>query len=108
MVATIAERKAERVARLERSVASAMQRLATYAAAHAGRFVVFGSAARGDMHYDSDFDIIVDFPSADERQARAFAEATSHALGLRPDLVLIADASPALMERVERDAVILK
>lgn len=108
MTATIAERKADKVARLQTASAEAMRRLESYAAEHAGRFLVFGSAARGDLRIDSDFDVIVDFPAERERAALKFAEDVSFELGLRPDARLIGDAAEPLLVRVRRDAVVLQ
>ncbi|MDB5542759.1 MAG: uncharacterized protein JWQ89_4486 [Devosia sp.] len=108
MVVTIAARKAGKTERLQRAIAAAMQRLASYAAGHAGRFLVFGSAARGELRFDSDFDVVVAFPKAAERTARDYAEAISIELGLKPDIILIGDACSSLLERVHRDAVVLQ
>ncbi|MXW85316.1 MAG: DNA polymerase subunit beta, partial [Boseongicola sp. SB0667_bin_21] len=49
-------------------------RLSSHARRHGGRFLVFGSAARGDMRHDSDIDILVDFPPEMELDAVIFAE----------------------------------
>jgi hypothetical protein len=35
--------------------------LADYARRHGGRFIVYGSAASGRFHFESDIDILVDF-----------------------------------------------
>jgi predicted nucleotidyltransferase len=39
--------------------------LAEYGRAHDGKFVLYGSAVSGRIHYDSDVDIIVDFEEDD-------------------------------------------
>ncbi|MXX91134.1 MAG: nucleotidyltransferase domain-containing protein [Boseongicola sp. SB0677_bin_26] len=51
-----------------------MKRLRGYAASHGGRFIVFGSAARGEMRFNSDIDILADFPEEGRFDAIVFAE----------------------------------
>lgn len=60
--------------------------LGRYAFDHGGTFLIFGSAARSDMHFDSDVDILVDFPSGAEAAAWRFAEDACYKLGLIPDV----------------------
>jgi predicted nucleotidyltransferase len=60
-VVTVSERKARRAALKRSAVARVMDELKTYAAAHGGRFLVFGSVATGKVKFDSDFDVVVDF-----------------------------------------------
>ena len=62
--------------------------------------MVFGSAARGDIRFDSDFDLVVDFPPAKERGALEFAERACVEHGLRPDLRLMSEISPHFVERI--------
>lgn len=81
--------------------------LATHALEHGGRYVVFGSFARGDIRPDSDFDLMVDFSAASERAARDVAEATCRKHGLVPDVHLKSEVSDALMRRLVRDGVAL-
>jgi predicted nucleotidyltransferase len=107
MVVSIPERKARRAQQLRAAARSAMAELRAYAADRSGRFLVFGSAARDDMQYDSDFDVVVDFPAGSERAARDHVEFICQRFGLTPDVHLVSEASPALMSRVHRDAVAL-
>ena len=73
-IVAIAERKAAEATRRQRAVAELRCVLDAYARAHGGRFLLFGSAARGQMRYDSDVDILVEFPPDQHAAAWNFAE----------------------------------
>lgn len=107
MVVTLADRKRRKVGQLRSATSDVMALLGTYAAKRSGRFLVFGSAARGDLRFDSDFDLLIDFPLESERAARDYAEKVSIEHGLKPDIHMASEASPALMDRVRRDARVL-
>lgn len=107
MVVTLTERKSRAIARLKAGFESATTSLAAYAATRGGRFVIFGSFARGDIHFDSDCDVMVDFPTNLARDARAAAETILREHGLKPDAYLAAEVSDSLMLRVRRDGVVL-
>ena len=107
MIVTVAERKAQAIARLKTAFASTRAALAAYAAERRGRFVIFGSFARDDIRPGSDIDLIVDFPTDKERSARDAAEAICRENGLVPDVHLRSEASDALMRRVARDGIVL-
>ncbi len=81
--------------------------LAAYAREQGGRFVLFGSAARGELRHDSDVDIMVDFPRGLESEAWLFAENRAWALGLRPDLSQKGWSGKRLLDRVARDGRVL-
>ena len=84
---TVRERNSAKVARMEAAVAELKPVLAAYAREHGGRFVLFGSAARREMHPDSDVDILVDFPDGARMQAMSFAEDACWERGLTPDIL---------------------
>ncbi len=107
MVVTLAERKSRAIARLKAGFEPATVALAAYAAARGGRFVIFGSFARGDIHIDSDCDVMVEFPTTLARDARDAAETILREHGLVPDVHLVSEVSDALMQRVLRDGVSL-
>ena len=107
MVVTLAERKSRAVARLKTGYEAATVALAAYAAAHGGRFVVFGSFARGDIHPESDCDVMVDFRETLVRDARDAAEAILRDHGLDPDVHLLWEVSDSLMQRILRDGIAL-
>ncbi len=86
-VVTLTERKQTEAARRQAAVAVLVPVLADYARAHGGRFLLFGSAARGTMAYHSDVDILIDFPEDTAGDAWNFAEAACWDRGLEPDLM---------------------
>ena len=107
MVVTVSERKARRIERLRAASREVLDCLRDYGSRHGGRFLVFGSAARGDIHTDSDFDVVVDFPHPAERAARTYVEEICAYHRLTPDPHLMADISDGLKRRVIRDAIIV-
>jgi len=84
--ATVAERTAAEATRRQRVVAELRRLLAAYARAHGGRFLLFGSAARGQMRSDSDVDILVEFPPDRQAAAWNFAERACWDRRLDPDI----------------------
>jgi predicted nucleotidyltransferase len=107
MVVTIADRKRRKVSQLRAATGDVIALLETYATKRSGRFLVFGSAARDNLRFDSDFDLLIDFPAESERAARDYAEKVAIEHGLKPDIHMVSEASPALMDRVHRDARML-
>lgn len=71
---TLAERKHSEAERRRLAADGAVGELRAYARAHGGRYVVFGSYVEGTMRFDSDLDLLLDFPSDRTAQAWAFAE----------------------------------
>lgn len=72
--------------------------------------LLFGSAARGTDHGDSDLDVALGFRSGVRLSPRELGELTGHleaAAGRRVDLVLMDEATPALAYQVFRDGVVL-
>jgi predicted nucleotidyltransferase len=108
MVVTVAERKQRKVEQLRAAARDAMAELSAYARLHGGRFLVFGSVARNEIVPNSDFDVIVAFPLEEENSAYEAAESIATSHGLKPDVLLLSHVSPALMMRVERDAIVLQ
>lgn len=104
---TLSERKSREAARRREAAATAITRLGEYATRHGGRFAVFGSAARGDMRYDSDLDILLDFPPGREADAWTFAETLCEALRIPHDIQPRSTADPRLLERIRDEARVL-
>ena len=73
-IVTLTERKVAEAVRRQQAVAALVPVLADYARAHGGRFLLFGSAARGTMKYHSDVDILLDFSEDALGEAWNFAE----------------------------------
>lgn len=102
---TMSERKAARVAEIRHGLAVLRGRLSEYARAHGGRFLLYGSAARDALRYDSDVDLVVDFPPEAESNAWTFAEEACWDLKLEPDIMAVSWCKPAFLERVRKEAV---
>lgn len=81
--------------------------LGRYAALHGGRFILFGSAARGDFNLSSDIDILVDFPEDKEDEAWRYAEDACYARRLKQDIRPKRWCSQVFLDRALRDAEIL-
>ncbi len=71
---TLKERNAIAVKKRADALSRVQVLLADVAREHGGRFLLFGSAARGDVRRDSDIDLISDFPIDVERKAILAAE----------------------------------
>jgi predicted nucleotidyltransferase len=106
-IVTLAERKAAEAERRRQAVESLSVVLTDYARAHGGRFLLFGSAARGTMRYDSDVDILVDFPPDTLDDAWSFAEHACWERRLDPDITPFASCRGRFRERVTPDLLVL-
>jgi predicted nucleotidyltransferase len=104
---TLTERKEAEAARREEAVAALLPQLVEYARAHGGRFLLFGSAARGQMKYDSDVDLLVDFPDDAFGPAWNFAETVCWDSGLDPDLLPYGGCKPAFLDHIAPDMRVL-
>jgi predicted nucleotidyltransferase len=99
-IVTLTERKAAEADRRRLAVDSLRVVLTEYARAHGGRFLLFGSAARGTIRYDSDVDILLDFPPDSLDDAWSFAEHACWDLRLDPDITPFASCKGRFRERV--------
>ena len=73
---------------------SAIDALPGIAKRHGGRFLVFGSAARGDIHDgDSDLDLIADFPATEQSTAIRKASEACVAARIPHDLLTMDELS---------------
>ena len=106
-IVTLAERKAAEATRRQRAVVELRDALAAYARAHGGRFLLFGSAARGEMRYDSDVDILVEFPPERQSAAWTFAERACWQRRLTPDVMASAWCSEDFLALVRPKAEVL-
>ena len=106
-VVTLAVRKRLRVDQIRMSIDALREELGRYGSGHGGRFWLFGSAATGRLHYDSDIDIVADFDDAEMAAALAFAERTCIQLRLRPDVSPKSWSTAAFLDRIKSTAVIL-
>ncbi|WP_375452079.1 nucleotidyltransferase family protein [uncultured Devosia sp.] len=107
MVVTVPERKTRKVQQLREAAVVAIADLRAYAIQHAGHFIIFGSVARNDIRFDSDFDVVVDFPGELGPQARDYVETLCTGLGLCADAYFIAEIGQDLRLRIDRDGIML-
>jgi predicted nucleotidyltransferase len=107
-IVTITERKAAEAARRTEAVAALLPVLSEYARAHGGQFLLFGSAARGQMKFTSDVDLLMDFPPETLDEAWKFAEAACWDRDLKPDLIPYRWCRQAFLEHVAADARVLE
>ncbi|MXW86115.1 MAG: hypothetical protein F4103_03315 [Boseongicola sp. SB0673_bin_14] len=107
-IVTLAERKAREAARRAEAAGRIMKSLRGYAASHGGRFVVFGSAARGEMRHDSDIDIWADFPPEREKGAAGFAEDACALENLPCDILFRGTPTARFMDMIRNDMVVLQ
>ncbi|WP_349940386.1 nucleotidyltransferase domain-containing protein [Fulvimarina sp. MAC8] len=96
---TVTERKEREASRRRASAERILTALAEYGRCHNGRYIVFGSAASGEMTYHSDFDVIVDFPPEVESNAILFVEDLCYSEKLPVDAFHLSELSEAFMAR---------
>lgn len=106
-IVTLTERKEREATRRQEAVAALVPVLAAYARAHGGRFLLFGSAARGQMKFHSDVDLLMDFPEEALNGAWAFAEEACWGRKLEPDLLPYRWCKQAFLDHVSRDMQVL-
>ena len=107
-IITLPERKAAETERRRRAVNDLRSALAAYAREHGGRFLLFGSAARGDMRYNSDVDILVDFPPDTLDDAWNFAERACWDRRLEPDVIAKSWCKADFLAHVEPDIEVIQ
>jgi predicted nucleotidyltransferase len=106
-IVTVRERKAREANRRRDAVAALRPILSAYARAHGGRFLLYGSAARGTMKYDSDVDLLLDFPDDAMTEAWNFAEAACWDRGLEADLLPYGWCKTEFLDHVAPDLRVL-
>jgi predicted nucleotidyltransferase len=106
-IVTLAERKAAAAERKRQAVAALRPALTAYAHTHGGRFLLFGSAARGTLGRDSDVDILTDFPDAETAAAWNFAERACWERGLDPDVMPKAWCKSDFLAHIAAEIVVL-
>jgi predicted nucleotidyltransferase len=104
-IVTVSERKARETARRRAAALAVMAEAREFASVHGGRFHVFGSAAEDRMKYDSDFDVVVDFPLPTEMEAAEFVEEACRRRNIPSDIHLRSRASARFLDRI-RDSMV--
>lgn len=107
MIVTLAERKKARVEQLRSGIERLRVELTDYGRRHEGRFWLYGSAASGDLHYDSDVDLLVDFEQSKLSASMTFAEEACRRLALKADIKPKAWCTDDFLRRIAPKAVVL-
>ena len=106
-VVSVPQGKAREAARRRAAAGRVMAELTACGTAHGGRFLVFGSVAEGRVRFDSDFDVVVDFPVDGEADAVAFVEDACRRQRLPVDVHLKSASSDRFLERIRGHMVTL-
>lgn len=106
-VLTLQERKQARVEAIRAGFAHLSAELADYGRREGGRFWVYGSAATGRLHHESDIDILADFDDARISAALDFVEGRSAELGLKVDVQPLAWCTDKFVARISDTALVL-
>ena len=104
---TVSQRKSQEAARRRDAAAAIMAELASYAEAKGGRFLIFGSVAKGRMTNQSDIDVLIDFPPETEPEAWQFVEQACRRHGLSGDIYSVSTTKREFIDRVSSGAVVL-
>jgi predicted nucleotidyltransferase len=107
VVTTLAQRKAAEAARRRRSAETIVDALRLYACRENGTFVVFGSYVTGTMRFDSDLDVLIDFPSERAAAAWSFVEDVCAEHHVPPDIHDARTSRSAFMQRVRAKGLAL-
>jgi predicted nucleotidyltransferase len=102
------ERRTSDEANRRASVPAALEaRLGEFARRRGGRYLLFGSLARGEARHDSDVDLLLDFPDEFEADAWRLAEEACASLKIESDIKPLAWCSEAFRERALSEARII-
>lgn len=104
---TLSERKSAEAERRKRAARDATDELRAYARLHGGRFIVFGTYVTDAMRFDSDLDIMIDFPPAAVGDAWRFAEDVCMRHVVPLDIHDAATTKPAFTRRILATGMVL-
>ena len=106
-ITTLSERKAAEAARRKRAADSVVRELAKYVRKHAGRFIIFGSYTADAMRFDSDLDVLIDFPADRTADAWRFVEDACATLAVPLDVHDARTMKAGFVERVQAKGLVL-
>lgn len=106
-VTTLAQRKAAEATRRRQAADAVVEALRAYAGREGGAFVVFGSYVTGTMRFDSDLDVLIDFPAERAGSAWNFVEDVCAEHGIPPGIHDAGTCRPAFTERVRATGLAL-
>ena len=107
MYVTIEDRKRQEAERRSSAVEAICAELSDFARTRGGRFLLYGSAARGTMRHDSDIDLLVDVPADVEADAWRLAERLATKFGLEYDIQPLKWCTPAFVSKILHGARII-
>jgi predicted nucleotidyltransferase len=97
---TLTAIKAAEVSRMTSGVIALKAELDAFARKGKGQFLIYGSVVRSQHRFDSDVDVLVDFPAEALTEAWRFCEDACRRHGLRPDVRPKHLCSPEFLKRV--------
>lgn len=107
MIRTLRDRKRDEARRRTQAVAVVSEHLRRHARAAGGRYLLYGSAGRDAMRFDSDIDLLVDFPAETEAAAWRFAEEACAAQDIAADIRPLTWCTEPFRAQILPDARIL-
>lgn len=107
MYPSLEERKRGEAARREAAVSDVVDLIRPFARSCGGRFLLYGSAARGEMRYDSDVDFLLDFPAESEAEAWRLVEELCHERKIEVDIKPLSWCAPGFVEKVRTEAAVI-
>ena len=108
MIVTLKERKMRALKARREALLRVRPRLIEEAARHGGRYRIFGSAARAEIHADSDIDLLADFSRDTIVAAISAAEEACRSYGLPCDIVDQQCCDADFLQSVLPDSVVLE
>lgn len=106
-VLTLNERLSREMRRMQQAVAEIDAALIAYARQHGGRFIRYGSSAKGRMMLHSDIDIVADFDGGAAGPAASYAEDVCSERGMVADVRAVHHTSAALFGRALAEGIVL-
>ena len=104
-IVTVTERKNRERDRRRAAAEIVMSEMKAYGTEHGGRFFVFGSVAEDRMRFDSDLDVVVDFPAPREADAVDFVEDICRKQNLPVDVQMKSRSSGRFLDRIQNHII---